>query len=185
MPGGTRSARRSTRASCCPPARSRSQRTGVEAAFARHGSESADDPQAGPSGAYRQAFGLSILARIELAAGDRTATADHARLATQITDRRLANPLIGAAARRCVATAELVRGEVSDAERLAQEALAIAIEHQFAADVFPALDLLAQAAAAVESVEEAARILGAAERARPDRGRVRWKHEQAAVDELS
>ena len=73
---------------------------------------------------------------------------------------------------------------MSDAERLAQEALAIAIEHQFAADVFPALDILAQAAAAVDSVEEAARILGAAERARTDRGRVRWKHEQSAIDEL-
>ena len=155
----------------------------VEAALARHGSGGANDLQAGPSGAYGQAFGLSILARIELAAGDRTAATDHARLATQITNRRLANPLIGAAARRYLATAELVRGEVSHAERLAQEALAIAIEHQFAADVFPALDLLAQAAAAVESVE-AARILGAAERARTDRGRVRWKHEQSAIDEL-
>ena len=156
----------------------------VEAALARHGSGGANDLQAGPSGAYGQAFGLSILARIELAAGDRTAAADHARLAAQITDRRLANPLIGAAARRYLATAELARGEVSDAERLAQEALAIAIEHQFAADVFPALDILAQAAAAVDSVEEAARILGAAERARTDRGRVRWKHEQSAIDEL-
>jgi hypothetical protein len=73
---------------------------------------------------------------------------------------------------------------VSAAERLAHEALAIAIEHRFAAEVFPALDLLAQAAAALDSVEEAARILGAAERARTDRGRLRWKHEQLAIDDL-
>jgi DNA-binding CsgD family transcriptional regulator len=44
--------------------------------------------------------------------------------------------------------------------------------------------LLAQAAAALESAEEAARILGAAERAREELGRVRWRHEQSAIDDL-
>jgi len=154
----------------------------VEAALARYGG--ANNQQAGASGAYGQAFGLSILARIDLAARDLTAAADHARLAAEITDRRLANPLLGAAPRRYLAAAELGHGEVSAAERLAHEALAIAIEHRFAAEVFPALDLLAQAAGALDSVEEAARILCAAERARTDRGRLRWKHEQLAIDDL-
>jgi DNA-binding CsgD family transcriptional regulator len=156
----------------------------VEAALGTHGPGEGNALPAGPSGAYGQAVGLSMLARIELAAEDPTAAADHARLACEIADRALGNQLIGAAARRCLAMAALAHDDVSDAERLAHEALAIAIDHRFAADIFPALDLLARAAAALESHEEAARILGAADRAREELGRVRWRHEQSAIDDL-
>ena len=81
----------------------------------------------------------------------------------------------------CVA---LARGEASEAERLAHKALGTAIEHELPPYVFPSLDVLAAVAAALDSFEEAGRILGAADRAREELGRVRWAREQAIVEEL-
>ena len=78
----------------------------------------------------------------------------------------------------------LAQGEPTEAEQLAHGSLASAVEQALAAHLHPALDVLAAVAAALESFEEAARILGAADRAREDLGRVRWPHEQEAVETL-
>jgi DNA-binding CsgD family transcriptional regulator len=56
--------------------------------------------------------------------------------------------------------------------------------HELAPYVLRALDVLAEVAAALDSFEESARILGAADHARQELGRVRWPREQAAVESL-
>ena len=78
----------------------------------------------------------------------------------------------------------LAHGEPAEAERLAHSALATSVEHELPAYAYPALDVLAAVASALESFEEAARILGASDRAREDLGRVRWAYEQETIDEL-
>jgi hypothetical protein len=89
-----------------------------------------------------------------------------------------------ATARQALAVVALARGEATEAERLAHQSLADASEHELAPYVYPALDVLAAVAAALESFEEAARILGAADRVREELGRVRWAGEQEAVEAL-
>jgi len=135
-------------------------------------------------GVYTIAWALTLLARIELALGGLDNAAKHARAAAEIVDGELGNPQLGAAARHTLAAVALGHGDPSDAERRAHEALGIAIEHGLWPGVFPSLDVLAACAAALESFEEAARILGASERAREQLGHVRWPAEQAAIDAL-
>jgi DNA-binding CsgD family transcriptional regulator len=60
----------------------------------------------------------------------------------------------------------------------------VAVDHGLRPQILPALDVLAAVAAALESYEESARILGASERARAAQGHVRWKGEQEQVEQL-
>jgi predicted ATPase/class 3 adenylate cyclase/DNA-binding CsgD family transcriptional regulator len=135
-------------------------------------------------GPYEMALALSALARTELGLGLRDSAAEHARVIAEIADGSLDNPMFRATASLVLACVTLARGEASEAERLAHKALGTAIEHGLPPYVFPALDVLAASAAALESFEEAARIFGAAERARNHLGRVRWAREQATLDAL-
>jgi DNA-binding CsgD family transcriptional regulator len=144
--------------------------------------ESLDQGAAG--GPCEMAFDLSLLARAEIGLGLFDSAADHARAVAEIVNGPLENPMFSAIADRLLAVVALAQGEASEAEGLAHKSLATAIEHELPPYVFPALDVLAASAVALESFEEAARIFGAAERARKDLGRVRWAREQATLDAL-
>jgi predicted ATPase/class 3 adenylate cyclase/DNA-binding CsgD family transcriptional regulator len=145
-------------------------------------SESLNQGAAG--GPSEMAFDLSLLARVEIGLGLFDSAAEHARAVAEILDGSLENPMFSAIANRLLAVVALARGEATDAEAFAHKALATTTEHDLAPYVFCALDILAATAAALESFAEAARIFGAAERARKQLGRVRWAYEQAAVDAL-
>jgi DNA-binding CsgD family transcriptional regulator len=62
----------------------------------------------------------------------------------------------------------------AEAERHAHLCLDLLVEHDLELDYAIALDALAEAAAGLESHEEAARLLGASARAHSERGLVRW-----------
>jgi predicted ATPase/class 3 adenylate cyclase/DNA-binding CsgD family transcriptional regulator len=130
------------------------------------------------------AFALTMLARVELALGEREAATEHAAAALEICDGALANRQLASVAANLLATCALSADEPREAERLAHVALADAIDHNCAAQVKVALDVLACVAAALESHEESARILGAAERAQEAVGHVRWAPEQDAIERL-
>jgi predicted ATPase/class 3 adenylate cyclase/DNA-binding CsgD family transcriptional regulator len=134
---------------------------------------------------YGTALGLCALGRAELALGELGDAFDHAGGALEIADGSLANPAHGAAARCVLAGVALGRGDPTEAERLAHEALSMLIERELAPGVPTLLDTLAQAAAALDSNAEAARILGAADRAYEGLGHARWPQEQASVDALA
>ncbi len=140
--------------------------------------------QGAAGGPFELASSLSLLARTELGLGLLDSAAEHAQLIAEIADGPLDNPTFRATASLVLACLALARGEASEAERLAHKAMGTAIEHELPPYVFPSLDVLAAAAAALDSFEEAGRILGAAERAREELGRVRWAAEQAIVEEL-
>jgi predicted ATPase/class 3 adenylate cyclase/DNA-binding CsgD family transcriptional regulator len=133
---------------------------------------------------HGMAYGLTMLARVELSLGLHAQAAEHAGAAREIADQRLENPLLGATANGQLGLCALTRGEPGEAEQLAHAALDDAVAHDFRAQVQSALDTLARVAAALESHEEAARILGAAERARESLGHVRWPAEQATIEAL-
>lgn len=135
-------------------------------------------------GPYGTALALTVLGRVELSLGLVEKTAEHAQMAADIADGKLGNPLLGATARLQLSAVALAGGDRGEAERLAHEALDSAVEHQFRPLLAPALEVLAAVAAAFESFEEAARILGAAEHAREEIGHVRWMREQEAIDGL-
>jgi predicted ATPase/class 3 adenylate cyclase/DNA-binding CsgD family transcriptional regulator len=130
------------------------------------------------------AFARSMLARVELTLGEREAAAEHAAVAREICDGALANSLLASFATNLHASCKLAAGEATEAERLAHIALAEALDSACAPQVQAALDVLTGVAAALESFEESARILGAAERARGAIGHVRWIAEQEAIDDL-
>jgi predicted ATPase/class 3 adenylate cyclase len=141
----------------------------------------ADAQSAGP---YATVIALSMLTRVELSLGDGERAAKHAEAAVEITAGPLPNPLYAATARHQLAMAVLRRGERDAAERLAHEALVVAVENQLGAVVPPTLEVLAFVAEALDSYDESARILGAAERARDEIGHVRWAPEQAGIQAL-
>jgi DNA-binding CsgD family transcriptional regulator len=77
------------------------------------------------------------------------------------------------------------RGEFAAAETKIHDAIAVAEPAGFRPLLADALAALAEVAAALQSHEEALRLLGASDRALEDLdGRTRWKHEQALLDEL-
>ncbi len=135
-------------------------------------------------GPYETALALLALTRAELGLGLFDSGGAHARTVAEIAEGPLDNPVFRAAAQQALAVVALAQGEPTEAEQLAHGSLASAVEQALTAHLHPALDVLAAVAAALESFEEAARILGAADRAREDLGRVRWPHEQEAVETL-
>jgi DNA-binding CsgD family transcriptional regulator len=76
------------------------------------------------------------------------------------------------------------RGEHSEAETLLHEALALRVECELFLNLPRLFDSLAGVAASLESHEEAARILGIAQRTRADRGLVRWAPDGPRLAEL-
>jgi predicted ATPase/class 3 adenylate cyclase/DNA-binding CsgD family transcriptional regulator len=141
--------------------------------------------QEGVDGAiYSIAWTLANLARVEISMGRLDDAAEHATTALEIADGPLGCPQVSAMARHELGVVALARGRINEAERLAHEGLATAVERELPPNIFPLLELLAGCAAALDSVDEAARILGAAEHVREQLGRVRWAAEQATFDAL-
>jgi predicted ATPase/DNA-binding CsgD family transcriptional regulator len=135
-------------------------------------------------GLFGMAWGLTMLARVEVALRQLDDAAEHAQTAVEIADGSLGSPLFAVWARQALAGIALRRGEPTEGERLAHEALGLAIDHQLPPAVLPVLDLLAECAAALDSFEEAARILAASESAREQLGHVRWPAEQSTIEAL-
>jgi predicted ATPase/DNA-binding CsgD family transcriptional regulator len=96
-----------------------------------------------------------------------------AQLAQEIGDR-IGSPTVVAWCRELLGRLAAERGEHRLAETKLHEALALRMDHALLLWLPQTFDALAEIAAGLDSHEEAACILGAAERARSDLGLVRW-----------
>jgi DNA-binding CsgD family transcriptional regulator len=127
--------------------------------------------------AWVQALMLLDLARVERLLGDHTAAQACAERALAGAEH-LGNRALMARARSQLACVAAARGDWAAAERLAHQALGDQAQRGDRLDIPDSLDALAEIAAGLESHQEAARLLGAAGRARADLGLARWKPEQ-------
>jgi predicted ATPase/DNA-binding CsgD family transcriptional regulator len=126
---------------------------------------------------------LAALARVLRVLGDQDGALARTKQVLELSERLQAR-LLAAAARDLLARLAIGRGEWSAADALAHEALAQQLEIGARAWLPDSLDTLALVAAGLESHTEAARLLGAAERARSDLALVRWPPDAPAFDEL-
>ena len=133
---------------------------------------------------WAQTMTLVHLARVERLRGDHAAAQTSADQALVIADRIGHRGLV-ARARLQLARVAAVRGDWTAADHLAHEALADQSERGDHLDIPETLDALAEIAAGLESHQEAARLLGAAARARADLGLARWRPEQERADALA
>ncbi|HEX5225771.1 MAG TPA: LuxR C-terminal-related transcriptional regulator, partial [Solirubrobacteraceae bacterium] len=135
--------------------------------------------------AYARALASCVLARVALGLGEAGDAAEEAQRAREVATGPLENHMLAAEATVLLARATLMDGDRAAADALAHGALDAALEGGYAGVVPPTLDVLAGAAAAEESFEEAARILAAGERAWQRLGRARWVCEQAEIEALT
>jgi predicted ATPase/class 3 adenylate cyclase/DNA-binding CsgD family transcriptional regulator len=133
---------------------------------------------------WAQALTLLSLAHVERLRGDLAASQSCAEQALSIAER-LGNRTLMARARHQLARIAAARGEWATAEQLAHEALAEQAERGDHLDAPDSLDALAEIAAGLESHQEAARLLGAADRARADLGIARWSPAQERAEALA
>jgi DNA-binding CsgD family transcriptional regulator len=96
----------------------------------------------------------------------------------------LGNPWYAAKARLTLGRLSASGGEWRQAERLHHEALAAIAERGLALELASALEALADVAAGVRAFDEAARLLGAAECHRRERGPVPWPDHDAEIQAL-
>lgn len=132
-------------------------------------------------GGYYYGWALVALADVLRALGEPEAALARAREAAELGDR-LGIPSHGAAGRELMARLAMDRGEWSEAEAMLHDALAQRLDAGSPIHLPPVLDALARVAAGLESPVEAARLLGAADRARADLGLVRWPLDTPAMD---
>ena len=132
---------------------------------------------------WAQAMTLVHLAQVERLRGDDAAAQSAAEQALAVAEH-LGHRGLVARARHQLARVAAVRGDWAAAEQLAHEALADQAERGDHIDVPDSLDVLAEVAAGLESHEEAARLLGAAGRARAELGLARWQTEQERAEAL-
>jgi predicted ATPase/DNA-binding CsgD family transcriptional regulator len=99
--------------------------------------------------------------------------------------RRLRNPWLAVKAQLTLGRLAARRGEWADADRLHHNALTTISERRYRLELPAALEALAEIAAGLEGQTEAARILGAAERARRELGFVAWPAQRAALAALT
>ena len=99
--------------------------------------------------------------------------------------RALGNTWLAAKAQLALGRLAVRRGECAEAERMIHEALGTIWEHRYRLELPAALEALAEVAAGRESEVEAARTLGAAERARRELGFVAWPAQRAAIAGLA
>jgi DNA-binding CsgD family transcriptional regulator len=126
---------------------------------------------------WAQALALLDLAQVERLLGDGAAAQACAEQALGIA-KHLGNGTVAGRAHHQLARVAAARGHWAAAENLAHQALGDQVERGDHLDIPDSLDALAEVAAELESHEEAARLLGAAARARADLGRERWRLEQ-------
>jgi DNA-binding CsgD family transcriptional regulator len=127
---------------------------------------------------------FSWRARIARLSGNLELAQTHATHARELATRT-GNPAFQAFAMLELARVAAARDEFAAAEAVIHEAIELALPGGVRPMIAEALAALAVVAGGLESYEEAARLLGASDRALADLdGRIRWKHEQAAMDEL-
>jgi len=126
--------------------------------------------------AWAQALALLDLAQVErlLGCAAAQASAEHALAVAE----HLGNRGLMARARQQLARVAAARGDWAAAEQLAHQALGEQVQRGERLDMPDSLDALAEVAAGLESHREAARLLGAADRARGDLRLARWRHEE-------
>jgi DNA-binding CsgD family transcriptional regulator len=134
-------------------------------------------------------FGWSLawstfrLADVLRVAGDAPGAEIRAREALAISER-ISSRQIVAWSKETLALLFAGRGEYGEADSLLHDALALRIEYELLLNLPRTLDGLAEVAAGLESHEEAARILGVAQRTRADRGLVRWAPDDPRLEKL-
>jgi predicted ATPase/class 3 adenylate cyclase/DNA-binding CsgD family transcriptional regulator len=119
---------------------------------------------------------LSILGTLERIEGSLDAARGHGEEALEIA-RTVGTGFMQAYAERLLGRVALAAGEVTQAERYLHDALGRLVAKGFEIYIPESLDALAATAAALESFEEAARLLGAAAAARERLGLVRFPPE--------
>jgi DNA-binding CsgD family transcriptional regulator len=115
--------------------------------------------------------------------GEEDDAAHHGTLALEAADR-LHNPWLAAKAQLTLGRLAARREEWADAEHLLHDALATIAERHCHLELPGAFEALAEVAAGLDSHTEAARILGAAERARRELGFVAWPAQRTALAAL-
>ena len=133
---------------------------------------------------WAQTMTLVHLAQVERLRGDHAAAQASAEQALAVAEH-LGHRGLVARARHQLARVAAVRGDWAAAEQLAHEALADQAERGDHLDIPDSLDVLAEVAAGLESHQEAARLLGAAGRARAELGLARWQTEQERAEALT
>jgi predicted ATPase/DNA-binding CsgD family transcriptional regulator len=132
---------------------------------------------------FQLANALVNLADILRVAGEPTLAETRAAEALEISER-IGSPLMIAYAKEIQGRVAARREEWAQAEILLHESLAIRVEHEILVHLPQTFDALAEVAAGLESDEEAARILGAVQRARAELGLRRWAPDDARFAEL-
>ena len=115
---------------------------------------------------------LGLLGTLDRIEGKIDAALDHGREALDIA-RRVGSRWLESFAERLLARVALAVGDSAEAERYVQDALGHLVAKGFALYIPECLDTLAAVAAAQESFEESARLLGAAAAGRERLGTVR------------
>jgi DNA-binding CsgD family transcriptional regulator len=133
---------------------------------------------------WAQTMTLVHLAHVERLRGDHAAAQASAEQALTVAEH-LGHRGLVARARHQLARVAAVRGAWAAAEQLAHEALADQAERGDHLDIPDSLDVLAEVAAGLQSHQEAARLLGAAGRARAELGLARWQTEQERAEALT
>jgi DNA-binding CsgD family transcriptional regulator len=133
---------------------------------------------------WAQTMTLVHLAQVERLRGDHAATQASAEHALAVAEQ-LGHRGLVARARHQLARVAAVRGDWTAAEQLAHEALADQADRGDRLDIPDSLDVLAEVAAGLQSHQEAARLLGAAGRARAELALVRWQTEQERAEALT
>jgi predicted ATPase/class 3 adenylate cyclase/DNA-binding CsgD family transcriptional regulator len=133
--------------------------------------------------AFFHTSALWMLAAIDRLQDDETAARAHAERAIEVATH------VGTAWQAALANHELgrlaaSRHDWSEAERLLHHALAALVDGGHRLHIPDSLEALAEVAAGLESYEEAARLLTAAERARTELGIVRWLPEHEHFNAL-
>jgi predicted ATPase/DNA-binding CsgD family transcriptional regulator len=139
--------------------------------------------EGGADGGWLLCRALAVLADVLRSVGDADAATARAGETVELA-QRIGCGSLAACGREVLARLAIARREWSEGEALAHEVLGARVESEVLVWLPQSLDLLAQIAAGLESYTEAARLLGAAERARADLDLVRWLPDVAAFEQL-
>ncbi len=138
--------------------------------------EAAVEAERRSGSAHLLTWHLAVLGTLERVDGNMDVAHGHAEEALEIA-RQVGSGWMQANAERLLGRLALAAGEPTEAERYVHDALGRLVAKGFALDIPECLDVLAAAAAAQESFEEAARLLGAAAVGRQRLGIVRFPPE--------
>jgi DNA-binding CsgD family transcriptional regulator len=132
---------------------------------------------------WTDCYALLALGNVLRALRDSDGALARARQALDLSEQ-IGLRSLSAAGHELLARLAIARGEWSEADALGHRALAQRVEIGAPIWLPQSLDTLALVAAGLESSTEAARLLGAAQRARSDLGLVRWEPDALEFQEL-